>query len=215
MSVRIFITGTDTGIGKTYVTTSLLHALSQRGFATIGIKPLATGGFWQNGQMCNEDALALANNASIKLAYAQINPVIFTPPIAPHLAAQEQGKVLSANSLMDACAEAFNYPADVCFVEGVGGWLTPLNERETMADFVRISGCKVILVVGMRLGCLNHTLLTYDMITQMQIPLLGWIANCLDPNMLYLAENIATLQQRLAIPYLGTVPYASNSRLRR
>ncbi len=209
MSIKIFIAGTDTGIGKTFVTAALLDALTQRGLKTLGIKPLATGGFWRNDQLYNEDALNLHSKSSVKLAYPKINPVVFEPAIAPHLAARQQNQILTAASLLSACAEALNFPADVCIVEGVGGWNTPLNERETMADFVKISGCKVILVVGMRLGCLNHTLLTESAIRQKKIPALGWIANCIDPGMLYLRDNIATLQQRLNMPLLGVVPYSS------
>ena len=207
MSLRIFITGTDTGIGKTYVTAALLGALSQRGLKTLGIKPLATGGFWRDHNLYNEDALDLQAKSSVKLAYPKINPVVFEPAIAPHLAARQQNQTLTAASLLSACTAALNFPTDVCIVEGVGGWNTPLNDTETMADFVQISGCKVILVVGMRLGCLNHTLLTVNAIRQMQIPALGWIANCIDPDMLYLNDNIATLQQCLTMPLLGVVPY--------
>lgn len=208
MSIKIFIAGTDTGIGKTYVTAALLGALSQRGFKTLGIKPLATGGFWRDRVLYNEDALDLQARSSVKLAYPKINPVVFEPPIAPHLAARQQNQTLTAASLLSACTDALNFPSDICIVEGVGGWYTPLNEKETMADFVQISGCKVILVVGMRLGCLNHTLLTENAIRQRQIPVLGWIANCIDPDMLYLKDNIATLQQCLSMPLLGVVPYS-------
>lgn len=209
MSFKIFVAGTDTGVGKTYVSAKLLTSLTQRGYSTLGIKPLATGGIYYRNQLYNEDALHLKEKSSIQLNYSEINPIIFEPPIAPHIAAQRSNTPLSVSLLTSVCEKALNVSADICLVEGVGGWFTPLNDQETMADFVKAIGCKVILVVGIRLGCLNHALLTQSALQQSGVESFGWIANCIDPNMLFLEENIKTLQQRLQIPFLGVMPFAA------
>ena len=207
MSRKLFITGTDTGVGKSLVSAGLLRGLAQQNLAVVGMKPLATGGIKYGNQLVNTDALLLMQSASIKLKYEQINPLIFAPAIAPHIAAWQQNQSLSAADLYSRCLSTLNYPADVCLIEGVGGWLTPLNEQETMADFVKLTGSKVLLVVGMRLGCLNHALLTEAAIHQSGLSLLGWVANCVDPDMECLEHNIATLQKRMHAPCLGIVPY--------
>lgn len=207
MSIKLFIAGTDTGVGKSFVAAGLLRGLAQRNFAVIGMKPLATGGISHGDQLVNTDALMLMHSASIKLRYEQINPLLFEPAIAPHIAAEQQNQLLSAADLYSRCRFALNYPADVCLIEGVGGWLTPLNEQETMADFVKLTGSQVILVVAMRLGCLNHALLTATAIQQSGLSLLGWVANCLDPYMACLEQNMVTLKKRIDAPLLGIVPY--------
>lgn len=198
--MNIFITGTDTGVGKTYISTRLLKHYNEQGLKTIGLKPVASGCELLNGKLYNDDALALQQAASIKLDYDWVNPFAFEPPIAPHIAAMQENKSITIASLSEKLAPALNTPADVRIIEGAGGWLLPLNERETMADFVAQENFAVILVVGMRLGCLNHALLTAHAMQAANINCLGWIANCIDPNMPYLQENIATLKQRLAIP---------------
>lgn len=210
MSIKLLITGTDTGVGKTYVSAALLRMLRRRGLSVIGVKPLATGGVRQNNQLYNDDALMLMASASVRLPYSQINPFIFEQPIAPHIAAQYCNQRLTAELLREKCEEAFNYPADICLIEGVGGWYTPLNEHETMADFAILCDCKIILVVGMRLGCLNHALLTQTAIERAGLSFFGWIANCLDPDMAFVNDNVATLQNRLTAPCLGVIPYNSS-----
>lgn len=204
---KIFITGTDTGIGKTTAALWLLDQLNQQGHSTIAIKPVASGCEFINGQLINDDALKLQQHASIKLAYSQVNPFAFAPPIAPHLAALENNQILSAEIISEAIAPTLKIPADYYVIEGCGGWLVPLNNNETYADFVVKNDFSVILVVGMRLGCLNHALLTYHAIKASGVKLKGWIANCIDPTMGYREHNIKSLQQIIAEPCLATMDY--------
>jgi dethiobiotin synthetase len=171
MSLNYFITGTDTNVGKTYVSACLLNAFSQAGYSTLGIKPISSGG---------NDAEILQRASTIKLPIELINPISFDLPIAPHLAANKIGHELTVDELINKTAPALNYPADVRIIEGAGGFLVPLNNAETMADFVVRCDLPVILVVGIRLGCLNHALLTYQAIKQSSAKFVGWIANCLD-----------------------------------
>ncbi|SRR5579883_73169 len=206
-NMKLFIAGTDTEIGKTYISTGILQAFNQRGLSTLGCKPIATGCVWQQNQLRNEDAVALQRAASIKLPYHRINPFAFEPPIAPHIAANQNQQLLSVQTLNEKMDYALNYPADVCLIEGVGGWYVPLNERETMADFVIAQQLKVILVIGIRLGCINHSLLTFRAMQHDGVEVIGWVANCIHPDMDYCYENISTLQNWLPIPCLGKVGY--------
>lgn len=210
MSLKLFITGTDTNIGKTYISKQLLQAFNQAGKSTIGIKPVASGCELMDGKWQNADALTLQQEASISLAYEDCNPFAFTPPIAPYLAAQQVSISMHLAELNHKMRYALQHPADVCVIEGIGGWLQPLNETETMADFVVANQLAVILVVGMRLGCINHALLTAESIIHKNSSVLGWIANCIDPAMLCLDENIKLLRQRLPMPHLATVHWGKN-----
>jgi dethiobiotin synthetase len=205
--LKFFVTGTDTGVGKTYITKLLLEQFSKSGFSTLGIKPVASGCYYQQGKLVNEDALILQQASSIKLPYEQINPFPLEPSIAPHIAAEQSQIKLSTQSLFDRCQTAFHHSADIHLIEGAGGWFVPLNPTETLADFVKLLGIPVILVVGIRLGCINHTLLTAHALTQNNIPFAGWVANCIDSTMRYTDENIAFLKNRLDAPCLGVVPY--------
>jgi dethiobiotin synthetase len=207
MSLKLFVTGTDTNVGKTYFATALLRKFTEQGFTTLGIKPVASGCQTVKGKLYSNDALALQKNSSIKLPYDQINPFAFQPAIAPHIAAAQEKINLNVAVLKNKCAYSLNYPADICIVEGVGGWLVPLNQQETMADFVISAKLNVILVVGIRLGCLNHALLTYRAIRQTHISILGWVANCVDPQTESQAENINALHHWLEVPCLGIVAH--------
>lgn len=208
MTQPIFITGTDTHVGKTYITTNLLQQLKQQGYSTIGLKPLSSGCSLDSaGKLRNEDALLLQQAASINLPYEIINPYAFAPPIAPHIAAATEGIDLTVAQLNEKVQPALDYSADFCLIEGVGGWHMPLNKRETMANFVKEHNFPVILVVGLRLGCLNHGILTAQAILNDHISLMGWIANCLDPHMEFVDENIEILQSWIKAPLLGKVEY--------
>ena len=200
---KIFITGTDTSIGKTYVAIQLLKECNTEGLNTIGIKPVASDARFCHGKLMNDDALALQQAASIKLDYDLINPFVFEPAIAPHIAANLENRQLSVELLTQATQPALNYPADIHLVEGCGGWLCPLNDTETMADYVVANNFDVILVVGMRLGCLNHALLTYQAIKQSGARLIGWIANCIDAKMLHRDKNIQTLENLIQVPCIN------------
>ena len=207
--LRFFVTGTDTEVGKTFVSSALLRGFSQRGWKTLGLKPVAAGCELHEGQWQNEDALQLMAAMSMELGYGQVNPIALPDPIAPHLAAAKVGRQLSASRLVGLVRGACGVEAEMALVEGAGGWLVPLNERETLADVAIELGFPVILVVGIRLGCLNHALLTYQAIRQSGLSVCGWVANTLAVDTPMGAENIATLEQRLPVPLLGNIPYLS------
>lgn len=199
-----FITGTDTGIGKTYVACALLHALRQQGFSAIGMKPVAAG---TEADGRNDDVEALLAASSLAAPRALVNPYLFADPVAPHLAAAETGVTMDAATVRAALAELAPQ-ADALVVEGVGGFLVPLGEGFDSADLARALGLPLILVVGMRLGCLNHALLTVEAIRARGLPLAGWIANRIDPAMARFDDNLAALRQRIDAPLLGVIPHA-------
>lgn len=206
MGRAYFVTGTDTGVGKTLVSAALLHAAGTRGWRGIGLKPVAAGAFLRDGRQVNEDALLLQASASVALDYAQVNPVLLKQAVAPHLAAAEQGVRIDVAALAAHCRAVARLPHDLLLVEGAGGWLVPINEHETMADLAEALGWPVILVVGLRLGCLNHALLSAAAIRASGLTLAAWVANTLDPAMESLDANIAALDARLGAPRLGTMP---------
>lgn len=201
-----FITGTDTGVGKTRVTLGLLNALAAAGYRTAAMKPVACGVIETPAGPGNEDALLLQQQSSVPLAYDVVNPYLFAAPIAPHLAAQREGRRIEIAHLKKVFDE-IAAQADCVVVEGVGGWCVPLNERETSADLAAALGLPVVLVVGMRLGCLNHALLTCESIARHGPPLAGWVANAVTPGFAELEENVAALSERISAPLLGVVPH--------
>lgn len=207
MNNTYFITGTDTGVGKTQVTAALLQAARDQGQSAYALKPLAAGCEPGPDGLCNEDALLLQRLSSVPLPYQQINPVALKAAKAPHLAAREEGRQLSLERLEGFCRGALMHKADWRFIEGAGGWRVPLNGRESLSGLPARLGVPVILVVGMRLGCLNHALLTAESIVRDGLTLAGWVANCCEPEMPSLAENIATLEAALPAPRLGSLPF--------
>ena len=208
--MRYFVTGTDTDVGKTYVSCGLLDAFNAQGLSTVGIKAVASGCVKTPEGLRSGDALLLQQHASVVLPYDVINPIAFEPAIAPHIAAQQVGFLLTQKNILEKCREALDVPADIHLVEGAGGWLVPLHEHEFLADFAEALGAEIILVVGMRLGCINHALLTVESIKNRGCVLKGWVANCIDPLMHHLQENIDTLKCSIAAPLLGVVPYQGN-----
>lgn len=202
----IFITGTDTDAGKTYVAVALLQGLKALGYRTVAQKPVAAG---VNDAGFNTDALQLQQHATEQLSYELVNPYCLTDAVAPHLAAAKAGLCIEPAKLTTDLLQLQNSNADIALVEGAGGWLLPLDECSTMADWVIEQQLPVLLVVGMKLGCLNHALLTVREIERLGLKLLGWVANCIDPDMAYQQENISYLQQTLAAPCLGILPYGS------
>ena len=205
-----FVTGTDTDIGKTLVCEALLHKAAQQGLRTIGLKPLAAGAVDTGQGLQNEDALRLQQAATIKLPYSQVNPVALAEAIAPHIAAQKAGKVLSASRLAGFVRGAMMQSADLRLVEGAGGWLVPLNPREMLSELPRQLQLDVILVVGMKLGCLNHALLTARAIAADGLNLAGWVATQVDADMPVSEENLASLKSLLPAPCLGYIPYQAD-----
>lgn len=213
MGNAFFITGTDTDVGKTTVAAGLLCAARRQGFSTLAIKPVASGCDVTAQGLRNSDALALAQQSSIKLPYAQINPFAFAPAIAPHLAAQQAGVKLDMATLQQACLQVVNQQADLTVIEGAGGWRVPISASQTMADLAKALQLPVILVVGVRLGCINHALLTAETIARDGLTLTGWIANCLDPTMPALADNLISLEQHLKSPCLAQVPWVADANI--
>ncbi len=207
MNLKLFITGTDTDVGKTYVSKSLIHSLNNLGFNTLGMKPIASGCNNINGKLINDDALQLQNTSSIKLKYNKINPIAFEPPVAPNIAADKINQRIELSKLSHICKQTLNYKSDITVIEGVGGWYVPINKTESMADFVIKNNLSVILVVGIKLGCLNHAILTYKAILDSKVPFLGWIANCIDPNCLEIEKNIETLKTWIKKPCLDVINY--------
>jgi dethiobiotin synthetase len=204
MSKTWFVTGTDTDVGKTAVSCALLAAAAQCGLRTAAIKPVAAG-CDAAGQ--NEDALKLMASMTEQLEYSQVNPIALDAAIAPHLAAAQAGKRLQASRIAGLCRGVMLGSADFVLIEGAGGWRVPINARETMADLAKQLQVGVILVVGMRLGCINHALLTAEAIQRDGLNLVGWVANQPGPRMVCHKENLETLQRVLPAPLLGEVPY--------
>ena len=201
-----FITGTDTGVGKTEVTAALMHGLRQQGLRMAAMKPVAAGCERHRDGLRNSDAVRLQALCTETLAYEAINPYAFEAPIAPHIAARDQGVEVSIASIRDRF-RALAAGADCVLVEGIGGFEVPIGEVETTADLATALDLPVILVVGMRLGCLNHTLLTSAAITRAGLPCAGWVANCVETDMARMQENVDALRLRLAAPLLGVVPW--------
>lgn len=201
----LFVTGTDTGVGKTVISLGLMQALQDRGLSVAALKPVASGCERTPDGLRNDDALQLQQQASIPLAYEQVNPYAFEPAIAPHLAADQAGQTVEIDKIYDIYQDIAS-SVDVVIVEGVGGWQVPLNSRETVADLAHGLGLDICLVVGLRLGCINHALLSAQAIESRGCTLAGWVANTLPPAMDALDENINTLKQKLSSPLLGVVP---------
>lgn len=206
MSAAFFVTGTDTDVGKTTIAAGLLRAARLAGLSTAAVKPVASGCEDGAAGLRNSDALALLAECSLPLSYAEVNPFAFAPAIAPHLAAREAGVELKVEALATAVQAVLAQQADFTLVEGAGGWRVPLGEQATLADLPIALDLPVILVVGVRLGCINHALLTAEAIARDGLRLAGWVANVLDPQTSRLDDNLRTLTERLAAPCLGRVP---------
>jgi dethiobiotin synthetase len=197
-----FVTGTDTGVGKTLIACALLRAFARTGKSVVGMKPVAAGreaGRWA-------DVEALARASTVSAAPRIVNPYAFEPAIAPHIAAELAGVEIDLETIARA-HEALSRFADVVVIEGVGGFLVPLNAHQTGADLATRLGLPIVLVVGMRLGCLNHALLTRRQVEACRLRCAGWVANCIVPDMPHLDGNIRALEQRLDCPLLGVVPF--------
>lgn len=207
MSQAYFIAGTDTDVGKTTIATGLLRAAHHLGRSTLAAKPVASGCTVSPKGLRNSDALALIDESSIKLPYEQVNPFAFEPAIAPHVAAREAGVALSVPTLRDAMQQILAHGADFTLIEGAGGWRVPLSDHANLSDLAVALKLPVILVVGVRLGCINHALLSAEAIARDGLQLAGWVANIVDPRTARLEENLASLAERLPAPCLGRVPW--------
>ncbi|MBK9346072.1 MAG: dethiobiotin synthase [Burkholderiales bacterium] len=196
----LFVTGTDTGVGKTLISAALLHALAAHYPRVVGMKPVAAGTELVNGVQANDDVLALRAASTVQVDPALDNPVLLPDPVSPHIAARRAGVQITVAQLVGAY-QALRLQADAVVVEGAGGFLVPLSDTETGADLARALALPVVLVVGLRLGCLNHALLTAQAIAASGLTLVGWVANHVDASMLAQADNIAYLQHQLATRY--------------
>lgn len=208
---KIFISGTDTGVGKTHATCALLRALTAHKLSVLGLKPVASGAQLLNGQWCNEDALAIHAAMSRELrerySLSHINPYCFRAAVAPHIAAEEECVALTVKDISSRLAWAEKSAHELVFVEGAGGWLVPLNAQESFADFAQQFCHGVILVVGMRLGCINHALLSQQAIQASGLPLLGWIANSPSETMNRYQDNLAYLKAHMSAALIGELQY--------
>ncbi|WP_228028131.1 dethiobiotin synthase [Chitinibacter fontanus] len=207
---RYFITGTDTEVGKTIATVQLLRSLNQNNIPAIGMKPAASGCLAQGDILINEDVELQRAASPIDAPLDLVSPYRFLPAISPHLAAQEAGIAIDLHHLVQCAADLQNY-AQTVIIEGAGGWFAPLSDSEYIADLAIALKAPVILVVGMRLGCINHALLTAQAINQAGLQLAGWIANCIDPQMARYGENLAYLKANLAAPLLDEILHSPNA----
>ena len=205
-----FIAGTDTDVGKTYVSCGLLEAAKLAGFSTAALKPLAAGAIGVAGSFRNSDAVALLENCSLPLSYDELNPICFEPAIAPHIAASLAGRRVNVDQLVGFCRGVIMKKAELTIIEGAGGWKVPVNDKELLSDLVKKLNVPVILVVAMRLGCINHALLSAQVIQADGLELAGWIANQSEPAMPAYAENLASLKAMMPAPLLAEIKYDAN-----
>ena len=209
MTNTFFVTGTDTEVGKTIASCALLQAAGQRGLRTVGYKPVASGSEMTVEGLRNSDALALLRNSVVTVDYAAINPYTFAEPTSPHIISADEGRPIQA-SVMSAGLRALEQQADWVLVEGAGGWFTPLSDDQTFADWVQAEQLPVILVVGVKLGCINHAMLTAHAIQQSGLRLAGWIANDVVAPGKRHHEYLATLKHRIHAPFLGEIPWLAD-----
>ncbi len=208
MNRGVFITGTDTDCGKTHVATTLIHALRGRGLRVAGFKPVAAGANLRDGILRNDDALALIEATGLDLPYESVNPYCFAPAVSPHLAAEEAGIAIELAPIRRAF-DRLAAASDFVVAEGAGGWRVPLGPERDGQDLALALGIPVILVIGLRLGCLNHALLSEQAILASGATLLGWVGNRIDPQMARQRQNLHSLEQRLGVPCLGVLPHAA------
>ncbi len=206
----LFVTGTDTGVGKTRTAAALCRAFARGGARVAAMKPVASGCTRSSLGLRNEDALALLAAMNVRAAYEEVNPYAFEPAIAPHIALAEAGDALE-DAVLDRACERLRLRSDLLVVEGAGGWLAPLDETRSFADLALRWQLDVVLVVGLRLGCLNHALLTAEAVDRRGLRLAGWVANAIDPHFERVDENVATLERRLAAPCWGRFSYAPHA----
>ena len=206
MTRGLFVTGTDTGIGKTLVACALVRAIAARGRRAVGMKPVAAGAEFRDGAWRNDDVEVLAAASNVTVPERAANPYCLRLAVAPHIAAAEEGVTIELAEIQRAYA-ALCAVADVVVVEGVGGFRVPLNSGLDTAHLAQALGLPLVLVVGIRLGCISHALLTAEAIAARELRLAGWVANRVDPQMAKADENVASLRERIAAPLLGEVPY--------
>jgi dethiobiotin synthetase len=207
MKAAFFVTGTDTDVGKTFVACKLIQDYVAQGYKVVGMKPVAAGGELVDGKWLNDDVLKLETASNVKAPRELTNPYSFKEAIAPHIAAEKAGVEIKIDVIQQAFKRLADM-ADIVIVEGAGGFLVPINDKESMADLAVALNIPVILVVGMKLGCINHSLLTAEAIQARNLTLHGWVANQIEAKMPFLDENIATLTQKMQMNYLENYKYS-------
>lgn len=205
-----FVTGTDTDVGKTLVVSALLEKARQQNLRCMALKPVAAGGEQTPEGLQNQDAQQMMKYASIDLSYEEVCPVTLPDPLSPHIAAQKAGRTLNVDRITGYCRGGMMRTHDLCLIEGAGGWRVPISDRALMSDIAKALNLPVILVVGMRLGCLNHALLSAEAIYRDGLEIAGWVSTTVDPDMAARQENIETLNRRFPFPCLGHIPFISN-----
>ncbi len=208
MAKGLFITGTDTGVGKTYCTLALMTLLKRNGFRVAGMKPIATGAEQADDGLVNEDALMIKAHCSGDTDYELINPIVFETPCAPHIAAIRENKVIDLDDVKNAYLSLASCN-DIIIVEGIGGWRVPFTDALSLADMVRYLGLPVIMVVGLRLGCINHALLTAEVILRDDLPLMGWVSNQSEDGYPQKQNTIQAIKARLSCRHLADIPHAA------
>lgn len=208
MTKTFFVTGTDTDVGKTTCTVALLQAAAAAGLKAVAYKPVAAGCEIMEEGLCNQDVLFLQKNSSVPLPYDQVVGYLFEPFSSPHIAAEESGVTIKLDVLSEGLAtlQKITQP-DIIFVEGAGGWRVPIGHGHYLSDWVKYENLPVIMVVGARLGCLNHALLTYESIHHDMLPMVGWCVNRINPAMGHYQANLETLKSMLPAPFMGEIPY--------
>jgi len=208
----LFITGTDTEIGKTFVSALLIKILAEQDLNVAGMKPVASGATMIDGVLKNDDALSLIEASNIEVDYKTVNPYVFEDAVSPHIAAEKAGVDIDLNEIKKHCDQLQN-KSDVVVVEGVGGWYAPLSYHTTVSDLAETLELPIILVVGLRLGCLNHALLTAQAIRQSGLVIAGWVANHVEKDFSAAEKNISTLKHFLNdFPFIGTVSYQTTNK---
>ena len=206
--IAYFITGTDTDVGKTYIASALVRYFVQQGQTAVGMKPIAAGCEKINGALHNADVSALLAASNLAARLEDVNPYAFEPAIAPHIAAEQAGVTVSLSKIKHAF-DALQSQADAVIVEGAGGFRVPINREHTMADLAVQLNLPVIMVVGVRLGCINHALMTAGSIRAAGLDLVGWVANRIEPDMPALEENVQTLKAMIKAPCIADVNWGA------
>lgn len=212
MTKQYFVTGTDTDAGKTFCASAILYQAQRQGLTSLGLKPIAAGCSETDEGLRNDDALSLIAHSSEKLPYKEVNPIALRAAIAPHIAAEQEATPVSVKQLQRLLQPGLAHNAQLTLIEGAGGWLVPLNQQENLSDLAVALNLPVILVIGLKLGCINHSLLTVQALQQQGLTLAGWVGSCVEQHMPVREQNIITLKQQISAPCLGIVPHLENSK---
>ena len=207
----LFVTGTDTGVGKTVISSAVIRYYTSIGKKVAPFKPVASGSFQTKDGLRNDDALQLLAASGGEFLYDQVNPYVFEEPIAPHIAAAKTNTDIRIEHITQQ-VKKFSEESDVVVIEGAGGWQVPITNETSFADWVRVLQCPVILVVGLRVGCINHAVLSYLDIVKGPNKVIGWVANTMDKQVEYIPEIVEYLAQTIDAPLLGTVPYLTHNK---